>query len=45
MITHSSMLRYNNCTHDLNLYLNGKFVKDDYCDVCLDSISELESEQ
>lgn len=31
-----------NCNHNINLYFEGKFIKEDYCNNCLDLISEIE---
>ena len=33
-----------NCNHNISLFFEGKFVKDDYCDNCLDAISHYETE-
>mgnify|MGYP003576026191 FL=1 len=38
------IIKYENCSHDIDKYLDGIFVKDDYCYFCLDTIEQLESE-
>ena len=44
MMSIGSIIRYENCNHDIEKYLNGDFVKDDYCDFCLDQIEEIDQD-
>jgi len=44
MYSAGAELRHMNCSHDLNKYINGVFVKDDYCDSCLEQINEIDND-
>ena len=44
MLSHYGQTKHENCSHDLNKYLNGIFTKEDYCFMCLEQIEEINSD-